>query len=105
MAEQIIHKLIDDIDGSDADQMVTFGIDGVHYRIDLCDANAELLREYLAPYIEAGRPVKPQRSRRKSPRSTEPGAVRTWAEANGYTVSPQGRIPTEVLDAYTRSMN
>ncbi len=28
------------------------------------------------------------------------GAIRAWANANGYTVGPTGRIPAAILDAY-----
>ena len=38
---QTIVSLVDDLDGSDADQTVTFGIDGRSYEIDLSAANAE----------------------------------------------------------------
>ena len=37
---QTIVSLVDDLDGSDADQTVTFGIDGRSYEIDLSAANA-----------------------------------------------------------------
>ena len=40
MAKQIIHKLVDDLDGGDADETVKFALDGVQYEIDLSKANA-----------------------------------------------------------------
>jgi len=30
----------------------------------------------------------------------EPGLVRAWAEANGYEISPRGRIRNDVVEAY-----
>jgi hypothetical protein len=35
VAKQIVHKLVDDLDGSDADRTVRFSLDGVQYEIDL----------------------------------------------------------------------
>ena len=54
MAKQIIHKLVDDIDGGDADETVKFSLDGVQYEIDLSKKNAGKLRDLFAPYLEAG---------------------------------------------------
>jgi hypothetical protein len=31
----------------------------------------------------------------------DPSAVRAWARGNGFRVAGRGRIPTEVVDAYT----
>ena len=35
MAQRVQIKLIDDLDGADADETVSFGLDGVVYEIDL----------------------------------------------------------------------
>ena len=40
MAKQTITQLIDDIDGSEAEETITFGIDGASYEIDLNAKNA-----------------------------------------------------------------
>ncbi|MGA9748848.1 MAG: Lsr2 family protein, partial [Nocardioides sp.] len=45
MAQRVHVVLVDDLDGSDADETVTFGLDGVDYEIDLTDAHAAALRE------------------------------------------------------------
>jgi hypothetical protein len=55
MAKTVIVKLIDDIDGGDADETVHFGIDGRTYEIDLNAANAAKLRSALQLYVEKGR--------------------------------------------------
>ena len=54
MAKQIIHKLVDDLDGGDAEETVKFALDGIQYEIDLSDANAKKLRDVFAPYVAAG---------------------------------------------------
>jgi hypothetical protein len=55
MAKTVIVKLIDDIDGGDADETVHFALDGKSYEVDLSSANASKLREAFRPYIEKGR--------------------------------------------------
>src|SRR5512144_2776003 len=57
VAKQIIHKLVDDLDGGDADETVKFALDGVQYEIDLSSANAEKLRDVFAQYIAHGTKV------------------------------------------------
>ncbi|MEJ2579399.1 MAG: Lsr2 family protein, partial [Kineosporiaceae bacterium] len=49
--------LIDDIDGGEADETVSFALDGVSYEIDLSEGNAEGLRESLADWIGHARRV------------------------------------------------
>lgn len=36
--------------------------------------------------------------------TSETSLIRDWANENGYTVSPKGRIPQAVVDAYNHSM-
>jgi len=57
MAQKIQTLFVDDLDGSDAEGTVRFGLDGTHYEIDLSTAHAEELRSVLAPYARAGRKV------------------------------------------------
>lgn len=68
MAQRIITTLIDDLDGTDIPrglgETVRFGIDGRSYEIDLTDENAEVLRELLRAYLQAGRKVTATPSRR-----------------------------------------
>ena len=45
MAQKTQIILVDDIDGSEATQTVTFALDGVNYEIDLNDDHAAALRE------------------------------------------------------------
>jgi len=55
MAQMIVVRLIDDIDGGEADETVSFALDGKAYEIELSKKNAASLRKLLAPYIESGR--------------------------------------------------
>jgi Lsr2 len=108
MAKQIIQKLIDDLDGGEATETVTFALDGVSYTIDLSEKNATKLREVLAPYQGAGakigrsagtwRPgLGPKVSRNNR---TDNAAIRSWASENGYELADRGRIPANVVEAY-----
>lgn len=113
MAQKIIVSLVDDLDGSDAEETIEFGLDGVTYEIDLSTENAEELRDALAQYVEharrsGGRKRTGARSNAKaSGRSAavdreQNQAIRAWARKNGYEVSDRGRIPSEIVDAYHR---
>jgi hypothetical protein len=45
--------LVDDVDGSEASESVSFGFDGTTYELDLSEKNARKLREELGPWIKA----------------------------------------------------
>lgn len=55
MAKTVSVKLTDDLDGSTAEETVSFGLDGKSYEIDLSKRNAAALRKALLPYLEAAR--------------------------------------------------
>ena len=55
MAQKVNIVLVDDLDGTEATETVTFGLDGTTYEIDLNDANAAALREALSLSREACR--------------------------------------------------
>ena len=67
MAQRTQVLLIDDLDGSSADETLTFGLDGAAYEIDLSAANAGLLRKALADYV-AARPARELTRQRPPPR-------------------------------------
>ncbi len=114
MAQKVHIVLEDDLDGSEATETVTFGLDGTNYEIDLNDANAAKLRDALAVYIGHARRVTGGGSGRGRGRSrgtsssntnsnaggTNPREIREWARSNGYTVPERGRIPAEIKSAY-----
>jgi hypothetical protein len=109
MAQRTLVQLIDDIDGSEATETVTFGLDGTTYEVDLNEAHTEDLREILAPYVSVGRKVSGSGSRSRSSTTApkqrsnsevDAKAVRAWAAANNITVSPRGRIKADVVEQY-----
>lgn len=55
MAQTVIVQLTDDIDGGEADETISFALNGEDYEIDLSAENAERLRDAFAPFIEKGR--------------------------------------------------
>lgn len=110
MAKQIIHKLVDDLDGGDADETVKFALDGVQYEIDLSDKNAEKLRDLFAPYVAAGSKVgrggvvvggRAARGRGGATADrAQNKAIRDWAKGQGRDISDRGRIPQEIVDEF-----
>ncbi|MFN8195560.1 MAG: Lsr2 family protein [Nocardioidaceae bacterium] len=103
MAQKVNIVLVDDIDGSEATQTVSFGLDGSSFEIDLGDANAAALREALAPYIGHARKVGgARRGRRSTVTSLGPSSkeIRDWARSNGYDVSDRGRVSAEIRQAF-----
>lgn len=104
MAQRVNVVLIDDIDGADADETVTFGIDGTEYEIDLSSRNAAKLRDALALYVGHGRRTGGRRKRgsaRSSVKSAAtPAEIREWARNNGWDVPDRGRVASEVREAY-----
>ena len=108
MAQRVEVVLIDDIDGGDADETVTFAVDGVTYEIDLSDENARKLRDDFATWTgharRAGAAKAPSRRRASGgAKRTDLGAVREWARANGHNVSDRGRISAEIQAAYDKA--
>src|SRR5690625_3361361 len=93
--------LIDDIDGSDADETIQFGLDGVSYEIDLNAAHAKELRDAMAKWVDAGRRTAGRRNARGGRRPRNDGAmIRKWAKENGYTIGDRGVIPKSIREAY-----
>jgi hypothetical protein len=103
MAQKVHIVLEDDLDGSDATQTVSFGLDGTSYEIDLNDKNASALRDTLASYVGHARKVTgSRRGRRPAAPANGHSAreIRDWARSNGQKVPERGRIPAEVREAF-----
>ena len=108
MAQRVNVILVDDLDGSDAAETVSFGLDGVDYEIDLSEAHASDLREALALYVGHGRRTGGRRRRggqapaaaKPAPGSASAAEIREWARANGWDVPERGRVSAEVREAY-----
>lgn len=107
MAQRVQVLLIDDLDGSDGAETVSFALDGVSYEIDLSEKNAAKLRNDFAAWVGNARKVgrgasspSSARAARRSRGGNDTAAIRAWAKKNGYEVSERGRISREVMDAY-----
>ena len=109
MAQRVNVVLVDDLDGSDAVETVSFALDGVDYEIDLNEKHASELRNALSLYVGHGRRTGGRRrtSSAGSKRSAGSSAggpsaaeIRAWARENGHDVPERGRVSAEVREAY-----
>ncbi|MCK1794968.1 Lsr2 family protein [Streptomyces sp. XM4193] len=101
MAQRVVVTLADDIDGGEASETVTFGLDGKVYEIDLSKDNAKRLRGALAPYVRSARKkTRTGKAYTRTAVAPDPRAVRAWAQSNGHEVPARGRIPSKVYEAF-----
>jgi uncharacterized membrane protein YgcG len=118
MAQRVNVVLVDDIDGSDAEETVGFALDGVDYEIDLSEGHAAELRNALSLYVGHARRTGGRRrgGRRSSGSAGTNGGgagsggsgasaaeIRAWARENGWDVPERGRVSAEVREAYARA--
>ena len=101
MAQKVQTFLIDDLDGSEAEGTVFFGLGGAQYEIDLSTDHAKELRTtWLAiSTLEGGSPVPPGgqvRTGARLPRAASANAARTWAKSRGLDVKDRGRVPIDI---------
>jgi len=109
VARKVQVHLIDDVDGGQAEETVTFSLDGTAYEIDLSTANAEALRASLAPFVAPARRlgrthvVTVNRLRSGSSARTDRSqnqAIRDWAQRNGIELNGRGRIPRAIVERF-----
>ncbi len=108
MAQRVQVLLVDDIDGGQADETVTFGLDGVSYEIDLNTDNAKALRESMSRFVDKARRTQGSRTAQRTKvrngrvngSAGNTAEIREWAKANGHKVSERGRIPASVVEAF-----
>ncbi|GAA4950991.1 Lsr2 family protein [Streptomonospora halophila] len=106
MAQKVQVHLIDDLDGGEAEETVSFGLDGNLFEIDLSGANAGQLREALAPFVESARKVRatkstgPKRKNRSGNGRERTAEIRAWAKQQGKQVNDRGRIPASIVAEY-----
>jgi hypothetical protein len=106
MAQKIQTLFIDDIDGSDADGTVRFGIDGTAYEIDLSAPHNEELRGIFTNYIAHARKVGGAARRGTASRGArktsaiDTVAARAWARQNGFDIKERGRVSAAVVSKY-----
>jgi Lsr2 len=114
MAQKVQVLLVDDLDGGEASETVSFAVDGNNYEIDLSGKNATELRDAFAKYVGAARKLGRStsssggRSARRSGTSTamdrdQAAAIRSWAKKQGLKVSDRGRIPATIIEQYNQS--
>jgi hypothetical protein len=121
MAQKVQVILVDDVDGGEAAETVSFALDGVSYEIDVSEKNASALRDALAQWVGHARRVGGRsgggrsrsassggsggsgRSRGSSGGRHDLSDVRAWARENGYQVSDRGRVSSEVIAAYEKA--
>ncbi len=106
MAQKTTTFLIDDLDGGQAAETLTFGLDGTQYEIDLNASHVGELRTVLARFTDAARRVNgtTRRTRPGTRRTSADGHsnadVRRWARAHGLKVNDRGRLPADVIAQY-----
>ena len=106
MASRTITILTDDIDGSDADETVTFTFKGTPVRDRPVqeeprqDGQGPPALHHRRPHRAAADAPAPAAPPAAAPTKTSWPRSATWARANGHQVSDRGRISTAVQEAY-----
>jgi hypothetical protein len=105
LAQKIQTTFVDDIDGSEAEGTVRFGLDGAGYEIDLSVAHSEELHKALAPYITHARKTSALRAARgrRDAGAIDTHQVREWAREQGIHVKDRGRVPADIAERYRRA--
>lgn len=111
MAQKTTVRLIDDFDGGEAVETISFALDGTNYEIDLNSKNADKLRSSLEKFVGNARSVKNasaagRRTTRRTSSATTgptPTQIREWASQNNIAVSARGRVAQTVIDQYQQA--
>lgn len=108
MAQKVQVLLADDIDGSEAQATVQFGLDGVQYEIDLNAVHEKELRKDLATFVEHARKISVSgrstgRGRRRTA-TANTARVREWARNEGIDIKDRGRVPADVMERYVATV-
>ena len=100
MAQRVNVVLVDDIDGADAAETVSFALDGVDYEIDLSDKHASELRNAFSLYVGHARRTGGRRKsgRRASSAPAADGSVTAWvcATSSTFLAAPIGGVRRSV---------
>jgi hypothetical protein len=91
VAKQTTVTLVDDLDGSVADEQVEFAFEGKSY-----DSAARRTsgRRRSGAAVATSRPSTDREQNQ---------AIREWAQQQGMKISERGRIPSNVLEAYHKA--
>ena len=103
MARTTVVTIVDDIDGSEGAETVTFSFGGQSYEVDLGTKNRDKFQKALQPFIDsgrhAGRPGAARSARTRASRGNS-SAIRSWAAEQGLAVSERGRISASIVAQY-----
>lgn len=130
MTKELVVRLRDDLDGSDAVESLLFAVRGVEFEIELSAANVARFEAAVGPFVAAARTVKGQPGKRGEAAASRDGvgrrgfeamqrnrverfgvrmsrltlddrrAIRAWGREHGFTVGVSGHIATAVLVAF-----
>ncbi len=103
MAQRVQVVLVDDVDGGEASETLSFSLENVSYEIDLSAENAAQMRADFQTWTDRARRVTSKRAGSTRSRRSDSAKVRAWAKDNGYEVSERGRISSEIREAYTKA--
>ena len=89
--------MMDETDGSQADEIVHFGLDGAEFELNLSEAHAEELRRVLEPYIKAGRKTGSMRNGRAATNKDQAEPVVDGAKQHSMKVSDSGQFQRQII--------
>lgn len=118
MAQKVQVLLVDDVDGGEAAETLSFSFAGTDYEIDLSEKNADEFRAQMSKWVESARRTGGRRQPKpKAPQGPRPAATlspitgraytagynrdaREWARGEGIEVPGRGRVPGRIITAY-----
>lgn len=128
MAKEVIIRMRDDRDNSVEEfegdiETVRFSYGGKAMEIDLNTAHRKEFAELMEPYVVKGRNAPRKSPNTKGNKATAPQAtngtspaaavaaahsvnragIRNWANGNGFSVGPYGKVPAHICEAYDRA--
>lgn len=108
MATQAKYILIDDIDGSNAKDTITFAVGRTQYEIDLNLQHIDEFNRDLDKWIKHARRVPARRQARQVRTGVGPSdapQIREWAKDRGIELARRGRIPVAVREQYQKEVH
>ena len=88
---------MDEIDGSQADETVRFGLDGEAFELNLSKAHAEELRRSLEPYVKTARKTGSKRNGRAATNKDQAEPVLDGAKQHSMKVSDSGQLQRQII--------
>lgn len=96
-------EVLSDVSGEKGASTVPYSVKGQSYSIDLTETEEKEFHALLAPYIAVSA-VGKRRGPRLRSTPEETAKIREWASKNGYSLTPAGRVPSHVRQAYMEAM-